>query len=300
LVSRRGIARAISILGRNAWVLVLAVFVGGLTGFAVAASLRTYTASAQLVILTSAASQTNPEDLARQQTLARGYVTLVRSDGVLGDAASELETHWNLDEVRSVAWLRDRVSASVGRDAFYLTIAASAADPGLAADIVNATANSFVKRVQAVQTQIQEPAITNNREGIASLTRQLDVVDAQIAAVEQTANVSLGDPIATLLNSTARHETLTTLLGLRTSLQARLDASNAELRTMLTRQKEGAVIWQSALPPERPEGPGLLSSSVAGAALAFLFAAASLLIGARPAAVGSVVGVAGERAVSVG
>jgi capsular polysaccharide biosynthesis protein len=292
--------RAITILGRSIWVLVLAVLIGGVTGFAFATASRTYMASTQLVILTSAASQANPEDLARQQTLARGYVTLVRSDGVLGDAKSELVTRWSLEDVRSLSWLRDRVSASVGRDAFYLTIAASSGDPALAADIVNATATAFVKRVQAVQTQIQEPAIANNREGVSSLTRQLQDVDAQIAAMQPTANTPLEDPVATLINSTTRHQAVTTLLALRSSIQTRLDTSNAELRTMLTRQKEGAVIWQSALPPERPEGPGLLTSSAVGAVLALLVTAAGVLIGDRRRSVKSVVAVASERVPSTG
>jgi capsular polysaccharide biosynthesis protein len=287
---RTGLVVAMSILRRSAWLLLLAALVGGLAGYGSAVASQTYTASTQVVVLTSAASQTNPEELARQQTLARGYATLVRSDGVLSDASAQLSARSSLDDVRRVSWLRERVNASVGRDAFYLTIAASAADPALAADIVNATATAFVNRVQAVQTQIQEPALANHREAITSLTRQLEAVDAQIGAVQQTATVPVGDPVIALIASTTRQETLATLIGLRSSIQERLDTSNADLRTMLTRQKEGAVLWQAAFPPERPEGPGLLSSSLVGAALALLVTSVALLVGARRQSMGNLVG----------
>jgi len=204
-----------------------------------------YLASVQIVMLSNSGVLTQPSDLSQGQQLARNYASLVKTDAVLQDAVQNLKDSWSVGE------LRERVDASPSRDSFYLTVTVTDAKPQRAADGVNAVAASFLRRVQAVQSQIAEPAIQNLRDQVAGMTEQIKTIDERVAALQKLEPSAAGDPASQLLAATSRNGSIATLLSARVSMQERLDKANTDLRLALAKQRETAVLWAPAQPPDQ-------------------------------------------------
>lgn len=241
-------------LARVAWVVrrrLPLLLLGSLLAALIALSLSfvlppRYVASVQVLMLASAGQLSEPADLIAAQALARNYASLVKTDAVLREAADLLHLGWNTDQ------LRQRITVS-SRESFYLTISASADRAQTAADMANTIAERFLQRVQDAEAQVQGPALENIREEIAASNRQLKLLDDRIAALQRLEENPAKDPVTALVESSNRNQTLAELLKARQEEQDRVNKANGELRLMLAKQRQTAVLWHPAAPPDHTE-----------------------------------------------
>ncbi len=241
----RGYRTAFEIIRRRAVIIAIGgILATGLAFVAVALLPPRYVASAQVVMLANAGQATQPSDLAQAQALARNYASLVKTDSVLQDAAATAK------EGATVARLRLSVDVQPSRDSFYLTITDTDERAQHAADVVNAVAAAFLRRVEALETQVADPAVQLLRDQVKAMTEQVKLIDDNVSTLQKLNTSTVGDPASQIAAATTRNQSIATLLNARASIQERLDKANTELQLALAKQKESAVLWAPATPPD--------------------------------------------------
>lgn len=244
---------ALAVLGRWWWLLLTAAALAGTLAFAVGRE-RSAVYEAQATLLVQQApvvgGPTYSDVLAGQQ-LAQTYSQLVTTAPVLEEAATALGLSPN-----QVATM---VRAQGRRETQLIEVIARASDPALAARVADEVAQTFVRRVQAAQTERQAAAAASLTARIAAVQRGIEEKQQQV--------IRLG----------ARTPTLSEDQRLEQLAQARaeLDALRQNLAELQRRHQDlqldptgsaWVTLVDPARPPTAPAGPPLAFRALLGAA----------------------------------
>jgi len=250
--------RALQLARQRWWLLLLAPLVTGLMAFTFSArQTELYSASAKLLV-TPGPNSSSDTILAGQQ-LAETYQLLIVSRPLLERVIGDLQLPYDVDE------LRKHVTATAIAGTQVVEVSVSDTDPGRAAAIANAIANTFTDFVgeQAVShTELSQSSID---EQIAEIEGQIAVIDERLVALEgsfATNTLAVQAQMANLRTERSRLDLNLTDLQV-TSQQ--ISADRAAAQTQVT-------VPDPAVIPEQPYAPRTVLYTALGALAGLLLA----------------------------
>lgn len=229
-------------LVRRWWVILGAVIAGVLVAVLLFLSQSKYRATA-LVAVTDPTQRLqfdpriiNTLDL---DTLLQAYPELAMSDGVLSALLEEAKT-LSGGSIQTMDMLRDMVEVEGGGDPRLVRLAARSEDPQLAADLVNAWANTFVAAVDAIYGAPGGDVTFFNNQ-LAETNRQLQAAERALVEFQSGSRMGIVDNQLASLNE---------LQAAYLADQRRLNLALDDIRTLRGQIEAGAgdtVTWADQL-----------------------------------------------------
>ncbi len=153
--------------------------------------------------------------------------------GLLGEAAEPTETAEKSPRDRTIDTLRDALSASVKRDTYVFTIAATTGDPEKSARIVNTLSDIYIDEQIAVKFQATEQAVEWLSSRVTELEQELrEKEDALKTARSETDLISTEALEGLNLQAKDLRDRLE-------EMRARAEAAQAELAALRDLQESG-------------------------------------------------------------
>lgn len=170
----------IRIFRRWVWLIFLVAFVAGGTGFITRSSQQPLYQAQTQIIIGSILQNPNPDtsDIRAPVDLTATYSQIIRTDTIMQATINALNLPLSVRELKAI------ISTRTVTDTSLLVVTVTYADPILAADIANELAHQLIVKSPSNLTPEQAAQIDIANTQIATLTRQMDILLAQLEQID--------------------------------------------------------------------------------------------------------------------